>query len=127
MQASGRPKDAALRQRGKRTCKPARMATQAPTRAPWWAKRRGWSASNCLGWPAAGQVAKGSGVLGKSAEIAKKGDLLALEGAAMGAAQPVTGDGSYGSQKALQVGAGAAAAPALGRLVRALAGRGRIA
>ena len=32
----------------------------------------------------------------------------------MGAAQPVTGDGSYGSQKALQVGAGAAVAPALG-------------
>ena len=46
--------------------------------------------------------------------LAKKGALLAAEGGAMGAAQPVTEGGSYGAQKALQTGIGAAAAPAIG-------------
>ena len=43
---------------------------------------------------------------------AKKGALLAAEGATMGAAQPVLGDGGYGRQKAAQIGIGAVAAPA---------------
>ena len=44
---------------------------------------------------------------------AKKGGLLALEGGAMMAAAPVTKDGSYGIQKAAQIGVGAVAAPLL--------------
>lgn len=44
---------------------------------------------------------------------AKKGALLAAEGAAMGAAQPVVKDGSYGAQKAAQIGVGAVAAPVI--------------
>jgi hypothetical protein len=43
---------------------------------------------------------------------AQRGGLLALEGAAMGASQPVL-EGDYGTQKALQVGTGALAAPAV--------------
>lgn len=42
---------------------------------------------------------------------AKKGGLLALEGAVMGGARPVTGDGSYGAQKATQIGIGAVVNP----------------
>jgi hypothetical protein len=60
------------------------------------------------------KVAKGEGILGKSAELAKKGGLLAAEGGVMGLVQPVTGEGSYGRQKAAQVAMGAAAAPLLG-------------
>ena len=51
---------------------------------------------------------------------AQKGGLLALEGAAMGVPQPVTGDGSYAEQKALQVGVGAVAAPLTGGAMAAL-------
>jgi hypothetical protein len=45
--------------------------------------------------------------------LLKKGGLLAAEGGAMGAAQPVTGEGGYAGQKAMQVGTGAVAAPML--------------
>lgn len=44
---------------------------------------------------------------------AKKGALLALEGGAMGATVPVVNEGSFGAQKAAQVGMGAVAAPVL--------------
>lgn len=63
---------------------------------------------------------------------AKKGALLAVEGATMGAAQPVLGDGGYGRQKAAQIGIGAVAAPAtagalggLGKGARYLTPKGR--
>jgi hypothetical protein len=49
---------------------------------------------------------------------AQRGLLLAAEGGAMGAAQPVL-QGGYGTQKALQVGAGAAAAPLVAGGLRA--------
>ncbi len=55
--------------------------------------------------------------------LLKKGGLLAAEGGAMGAAQPVTGEGGYAGQKGLQVGLGAAAAPVMAGSV-ALAGKG---
>lgn len=44
---------------------------------------------------------------------AKKGGMLALEGGAMGAAQPVTRGGNFGAEKAKQVGVFAATAPAM--------------
>lgn len=54
---------------------------------------------------------------------AKKGALLAAEGGAMGAAQPVLGDGDYSTQKAKQVGIGAVAAPVTAGVLSA-AGKG---
>lgn len=60
---------------------------------------------------AAGLLPKIAGGGGKA--LAQKGGLLAAEGAAMGAAQPVLGEGGYGEQKAKQIGVGAAAAPLL--------------
>lgn len=57
--------------------------------------------------------------------LAQKGGLLAAEGAAMGLAQPVTGDGPYGGQKAAQVGIGAVAAPAIAGGIRATGAGGR--
>lgn len=59
------------------------------------------------------QIPKGVGLLGKAAEIGKKGGLLALEGGTMQAAQPVLEDGSYGAHKGAQVAVGMAAAPLL--------------
>lgn len=53
------------------------------------------------------------GVRGTMANLAKKGGLLAGEGALMGATTPVEGEGSFAGQKATQVGVGAAAAPIL--------------
>lgn len=54
------------------------------------------------------EVSKGAGILGKAAEYGKKGALLGLGGATIGAAAPVTGEGSYGAQKGQQVAVGAA-------------------
>ena len=60
------------------------------------------------------QIAEASpGFLSKAATLFKKGGLLALEGGAMGAAAPVTEEGSYAGHKAIQIGVGAAAAPLL--------------
>lgn len=59
------------------------------------------------------KVEKGQGFLGKAAELAKKTGLLAAEGGTMGLVQPVTGEGSYGSQKVNQIGVGAGSAPLL--------------
>lgn len=60
---------------------------------------------------AAGLLPTIAGVGAKAA--AKKVGLLTAEGAAMGAAQPVIGEGDYGAQKATQIGVGALAAPAI--------------
>jgi hypothetical protein len=58
---------------------------------------------------------------------AKKGGLLAAEGAAMGATQPVLGEGSYGAQKGAQIATGAIAAPAIAAGLRgASAGAGGV-
>lgn len=58
---------------------------------------------------AAGMLPKITGGGGKA--LVQKGGLLAAEGAAMGAGQPVLGEGGYGEQKIQQVAIGAAAAP----------------
>lgn len=72
------------------------------------------------------QVAKGEGFAGKLIEYGKKGGLLALEGGAYGATQPVTGEGSYARQKGAQVGVGAAAAPVMGSMVGGTVGLARL-
>lgn len=55
---------------------------------------------------AAGAISQATSTLGKLGT-------LGVEGGAMGALQPVTGDGSFAGQKALQIGSGATAGPAL--------------
>jgi hypothetical protein len=58
---------------------------------------------------------------------AKKGGLLAAEGAVMGATQPVLGEGGYGAQKGAQVATGAIAAPAIAAGLRGVsAGAGGV-
>lgn len=69
----------------------------------------------------------GPGLLAKAANIAKKGGLLALEGGAMGALQPVAGDGPYAAQKGAQIGVGAIAAPVMASGLAGLAAGGRAA
>lgn len=49
------------------------------------------------------KVEKGVGLLGKAAEIGKKGGLLALEGGAYGASRPALDDGGFASQKVGQI------------------------
>lgn len=89
--------------------------------------------------PKLARVGDVAGAGAKVRNVAAKTGLLAAEGGAMGAVQPVTGEGSYGAQKAMQVGVGAVAAPVLAGTTagagKALAlrdyltkaGRGRIA
>ncbi|MES2295351.1 MAG: hypothetical protein V4527_18790, partial [Pseudomonadota bacterium] len=69
----------------------------------------------------------GPGLLSKLGNVARKGGLLALEGGAIGATQPVTGDGSYAQQKGSQVAIGALAAPALAGGLSGLGTASRVA
>lgn len=76
----------------------------------------GAAAGEVLPWMIGMGELRGAGMLprvtatgGKG--LLQKGGLLAAEGGAMGFAQPVLGEGSYGEQKAKQVRIGAAAAP----------------
>ena len=57
--------------------------------------------------------ARAAGYIPKANTLVQKLGTLAAEGGAMGAAQPVTDDGSFAGQKALQVGTGAAVGPLL--------------
>lgn len=82
----------------------------------------GAAAGEVLPWMLGIGALRTAGMLPKATSTLGKTGLLAAEGAAAGAAQPVTGEGSYGGQKASQVGVGAAAGPAL--LGVAKAGRG---
>lgn len=61
---------------------------------------------------------------GGTKALAQKGGLLALEGGAMGASQPVMDD-DYASTKAAQIGVGAAAAPVLAGSMAGLGAMGR--
>jgi hypothetical protein len=65
------------------------------------------------------------GMLPKATTLLGKAGLLSAEGAAMGAASPVTQDGSYAAQKAEQIGVGAVAAPVLAGATHGLLGAGR--
>lgn len=72
--------------------------------------------------PKLAPVSQVSGAGGVLANLAAKAGLLSAEGAAMGAAQPVVGEGDYGAQKGSQVAVGAAAAPVVGGAVNGLVG-----
>ncbi len=56
---------------------------------------------------------RAAGVIPKAETTLQKLGQLAVEGGAIGAAQPALGDGSFAAQKALQVGTGAATGPVL--------------
>lgn len=88
----------------------------------------GGAAGEILPWVTGIGALRGAGMLPKVSATGAKGvvqkaGLLAAEGAAMGAAQPVVGEGGYGAQKGAQVAVGAAAAPLLAGSMSAV-GRG---
>lgn len=64
-------------------------------------------------WVAGMGALRAAGAIPQATSLAGKLGTLAAEGGAMGAAQPVTGDGSYAGQKAAQVGIGAVTGPLL--------------
>lgn len=64
-------------------------------------------------WVAGLGSARAAGYLPKATTTLQKLGMLAAEGGAMGASQPVTDGGSFAGQKALQVGTGATAGPLL--------------
>jgi hypothetical protein len=74
----------------------------------------GAAAGEILPWMVGVGEARALGLLPKATSTLGKAGLLAGEGAAMGAATPVTEGGDYATQKATQIGVGAATAPALG-------------
>jgi hypothetical protein len=73
-------------------------------------------------WVAGLGAVRAAGIVPKATTTAQKLGQLALEGGAVGAAQPVTGDGSFAAQKALQVGTGALSGPVLHGIGRGVAG-----
>jgi hypothetical protein len=70
---------------------------------------------------------RAAGAIPAATTTAGKLGTLALEGGAMGLAQPVTGEGSYGRQKTVQTAVGAATGPALHGLGMAAGGLRNVA
>jgi len=73
----------------------------------------GATAGEILPWMVGVGEARALGLLPKATSTLGKATALAGEGAAMGAATPVTTQGDYGRQKLTQIGVGAVAAPVL--------------
>jgi hypothetical protein len=84
----------------------------------------GAAAGEILPWMVGVGEARALGLLPKATSTLGKAGLLAGEGAAMGAATPVTEGGDYATQKATQIGVGAVAAPLLHGVT---VGAGRVA
>ncbi|TPG08326.1 hypothetical protein EAH88_11895 [Rhodanobacter glycinis] len=81
-----------------------------PTNA---ASLTGATIGEVLPWLTGVGEVRAAGMLPKAETTLQKVGQLAVEGGVMGAAQPVTGDGSYAAQKALQVGTGVVTGPVL--------------